>query len=201
MKRTIGAAVLAVVTLAGCTASGETPGAGPTTTVLVTVTAGPDQSEPAESSEAPEPEPTTEATTPTPEATTPSGSGDGLTVGDAFTTPRGGTLTLVSAERRPEGLGQFDAPPEAGVYLEVVIDAVTGPQGGTLNPFEFKIRDSAGSRYDPTFGETAEPGLGHAELAAGEQIRGSILFDVPDGPVDLLYVPALGSTVVEWTIP
>lgn len=120
-------------------------------------------------------EPTTKPT-PTepaewPSSSEPPASDRVLAVGETFTSPRGGKVTLESVERRTAGLG----------HLEVLIAGLAGPEGGDLNQFGFTIVGPAGFRYDPAFGETSVPPLSSDQIPPGGTFRGAILFDVPEG--------------------
>lgn len=104
----------------------------------------------------------------------------------------------------------FGKPPKFGRFLEVLItakadDHLPAAEQAKVNAFDFEVVDAAGTAYrygggNSLMGTDMASPLSPRTLNAGEQTRGTVAFDVPNGPIRLVYVPdhrALGY----WTLP
>jgi hypothetical protein len=96
--------------------------------------------------------------------------------------------------------GQFDSESKNGRLLAVDIVA-KNVSGVTfdVNPYNFKPIGPDGRRYDPTY-TSEEPGFNAVTLNPTEQVTGTMVFDVPPGPVKTGYVP-LTQTIATWSVP
>lgn len=136
--------------------------------------------------------PTTEPTAVPPTAAlTPDTSNKVWNIGDRIE-DQDMALSVLSAEQK-SAVGTIFTAKEGNVYvvLDVLIEN-TGTEKIPYNLLYFKIKDQEGFEYDTKITDD-EKALGSGELAAGEKVRGHVVFEVKQGLTDLVmqYKPVL----------
>ncbi len=165
-----------------------------------------------------EPAATTQAETTTPETTTEDSAAQQPSSAPAVPTfkigaaavvhkeypPASGLITVSSPKvwRKPSN-AELGSKPKYGRFLRVTVSAASTTGVFGVNPFEFTIVDGEGTRYQMGEGsamtEFADDSLSDADLNPGEKIKGTIVFDVPRGPLTLAYAPA-SQTLATWQL-
>lgn len=116
-----------------------------------------------------------------------------------------GELTLLSAERFDSPRTEYGDPPDNDGFLLVTIEVVaTGEDLYSVNPYDFYTRDGDGRRYEFAGGTSlwaVDDTLNHTELNPGERVTADLVFDVPDGGLELVYAPGSSRSLAFWKIP
>lgn len=176
---------LLFVIAAGCGDTKKDVGVAPPPTAAA--------SAPAEPSVAPiSDEPTPAPTTPQGFAAHPLGEAAHITSTDGLD-----ELAVVHSVRPFTSDNQF-IQPEKGAYLVADVHERVNAGSTPYNPFYWHLQAPDGTTYDPT--NAADPSYGSGELAAGQQARGLVTFDVPPGTAHGLIILSdpLGSQVSSW---
>ena len=88
--------------------------------------------------------------------------------------------------------------PDQGAYLVADVHQKVDSGSTPYNIFYWHLQAPDGTTYDPT--NAKDPSFGSGELAAGQQTRGFVTFDVPPGTVHglILLSDPLGSQLASW---
>lgn len=175
-----------------------TGGAGSTVSVTETVTGSAGDTVTETVTESADPVQTSTATS--------QSSPTGLKVGAGITATDddgGATITLVSAQRKTAGTGEYSKPPKNGNYLLIDISYLCTTGKFQYNPFDWKVRDKDGRTFDA--GSSYTSGYDDAELHSGTlgkgaKARGTVVFDVPKGALTLEYGDGYNQTPASWNI-
>jgi hypothetical protein len=100
-----------------------------------------------------------------------------------------------------EGGDDWEDSPSCGRIKFAVVDVsiesiLTGTPTITVNPFDFRLRDSAGRTFDPTL-DCREPSFSLIAVSPGQTVRGWITYKVPGSltQAGLLWVPDFNTTI------
>lgn len=113
-------------------------------------------------------------------------------------------ITVVSAQRKTTGTGDYSDPPKNGNYLLVDVSYTCTSGKIDYNPFDWKVRDKDGRTFDSSgaFSSGYDDGALHSgTIAKGGKARGIIVFDVPKGAVTLEYGDGYDQAPASWNIP
>lgn len=168
---TVGASLLAIIALTGCTASDGKDFAG------------------------------NQIAAPTASASAaPSSAAKVFALGyEATVTEKGKPKLKVLVENPRDVAGSRYLQPEHGRFLALDVTFMA-LQTADINPFDFTLLLEDGERLDPTFGPDAGTELHATTLNTGEKIKGVILFDAPKtGVKGVAYAP-LGQVLGTWTL-
>jgi hypothetical protein len=104
---------------------------------------------------------------------------------------------------------QFGSAPQHGDFAIVSVQVQTRASftgGFNINPLDFYVLAAGGTHYDEGNGNaynalaTPDAELSASTLAAGENVAGKIVFDVPAGHGRIVYAPNFdGQPVAEWS--
>lgn len=92
-------------------------------------------------------------------------------------------------------------PPSSGQYLRLELELVCTEGEVDYDPYLFQAFDQSGQLFEMAVEGAGARLLSVGTLSAGEQIRGSIAFDVPRGEVTLLMSDDSDNTVTALRIP
>jgi hypothetical protein len=102
-------------------------------------------------------------------------------VGDTAKT--GDFEVTVYGFKDPQAPGQFDKP--AGGSHFVSVDVQVANKGSKQQVFSsvigFHLLDNGNRQYDEQIASSVKPGPPEGQVAAGEAVRGFVVFEVPDG--------------------
>lgn len=107
---------------------------------------------------------------------------DQFSIGETAETAIGNLLTIHTYEAPftdPTGLW---TPDPGMVFATIDVEGCTDPEGegGSLNPFDFRLQMPDNTRLDADVG-VREPPLNHTELPPGDCVRGWVTFQVQEG--------------------
>ena len=164
-----------------------TPEPTPTQAPTATPTPEPTPTQAPTATPTPEPTPTQAPTaTPTPEPTptqaptaTPTPEPSPVEIGT--TVEAGGSSYTLNEVKDPAPAGVFGV--DAGKRLVALDITQVGisDDGDPYNPFYFAVQDTDGYVYVPGFADAdVEPSFGSGELAAGQIVRGWVVFELPE---------------------
>lgn len=127
-----------------------------------------------------------------------------LKVGEAFTLGEFVTVAVTDATVRTSPSDpEFSEPPVNGAFLTATVN-IQAIQAVEVADISWFVRTETGQRYEVGDGnawmETRDDSLAWAPLNAGEQITGTLTFDVPIGTVELAYAPQGGPAVAVWAL-
>ena len=170
-------AALSALTIA-CTSSASEAGTpAPLEPTAPTATATPAAASPRLTATAAATPASTAEPTPTPAPTPPAGS-PRIT----GSTEHSGSLYTVNQLRDPAPPGSLQAGPGNRLVAIDVTQERIAPRLDAFSPYYFAVQDAGGNVYFPNGGESAlEPAFSAGELAPGEQTRGWITFELPQG--------------------
>jgi hypothetical protein len=88
-------------------------------------------------------------------------------------------LTVLTAQRTPQGNGRPPTPPAGSIYMvtDILLEN-TGRDSESHNPLDFRARDDSGVTYNPALG-AMDPQFATGVLARGDRVRGMVAFVVP----------------------
>jgi uncharacterized protein DUF4352 len=116
-----------------------------------------------------------------------------------------GELTVTNAERFTDPRSEFGDPPDHDEFVLVTINAkAIGDDLYSVNPYDFHMRDSDGRQYENAGGSSlfaVDETLNAVDLNPDEQVTGDLVFDVPTGPLELVYAPGWSRALAYWEIP
>lgn len=122
-------------------------------------------------------------------------------IGDTGTVSEGGAdigaITVTKVDQAAQPATNFGDLPKNGRFWIVTIKArAIGTSTFDINPFDFYIRDSDGTRFEygdgNAIGAIEGKELDATTLNPGEQATGRIVFDAPaSGALELVYAPGL----------
>ncbi|OMH36877.1 hypothetical protein [Tersicoccus sp. Bi-70] len=117
----------------------------------------------------------------------------GPVVGNPFTADMGNgnvaRITIVSAKYTTGAISQFASTPTNGGYL--VLDVLWETEKGTTsaNPLYFAAKDAQGRKVNAFLG--ADGQLGSGEVPVGDKTRGTVAFDIGQGPTTVIVTDPL----------
>lgn len=210
MRKALTITVGALALLSGCASGGDgtTPVAEGTTTTT-TAEATTTTSRPPTSRTRP---PTVSVPPVTVHTSTPRPSGvSTATPGQTLFFGVGGVpsteITVESVERYTETRADYGEPPVNGQFVVVTLVVRADDTTSELvraSFFDFYMRDAQGNRWDSTDGngsrEDSDTRIDVVELNPGEQVRGTITFDVTPSANEFVYAPDSRAIGV-WAIP
>ncbi len=108
-----------------------------------------------------------------------------------------GNLTVEDVTRSSVPTGKYAKyadGPEYGEFTVVTLRAEGLDNGWSINPYEFYLRGSDGTRYEPNGGNVImgmdlDRSFDGGSINAGEQVVGTIAFDAAPGSAELVYDP------------
>ena len=112
----------------------------------------------------------------------------------------GGTVTLNSVRRITSPESPTGTSPENGSYLvaDVTVEAADGTVSG--NPMFWVVQSEDGTTYPAADITALASQIDSAQMAAGQQTRGEIAFDAPEGALLLDYRSPAGESLATFSI-
>lgn len=111
------------------------------------------------------------------------------------------TIEVLTTERTNSSLGEYGDSPTKGAYLVVEVNYECTDGQFDYNPYDWTVRDAEGRSYDQAYiGGFTGDSLNSGTIAKGAKARGTIVFDVPEGALNLEYSHGFGAPAV-WDVP
>jgi hypothetical protein len=112
----------------------------------------------------------------------------------------GVALTVASFKPNFTNPNEFITPSSGKKFVVIeVLYENTGSDKVSYNPYDWKVSDASGFKYDESFtGE--EPALHSGDLNRGEKVRGFITFEVPTNGTGLTVKVSVGDDTASFTL-
>ena len=191
MRKTTTIAAIVALSAAMLSACGASPGTDAVGNSMKTGSSSSTSSSSSSSSDASTPE-DTPSTEDTPEGPKTFGLGQAATVTQDGQDAATIVVSKVDVKTRPES--EYGDKPKNGRFKLITLTVrAVGTDTFDVNPFDFYLRDAEGNKYDAFDGNS----IGafdrteiHAEtLNPKEQVKGTLVFDVPAAAKEFVYAP------------
>ena len=120
----------------------------------------------------------------------------------AFDMGRGvtGTATINSIRREATLPNTYTPKPKSGAYVVIDVTVLASTGVVPVNPLLWRVTDASGYVYETALGaHYGQPLLG-TSAQPGMQIRGTVAFDVPAGPLTVTLTDPIGRVEQHWQV-